>query len=404
VVVYREDEKGKLERLTSFTVTQVGETYTLLFKAPKKWARYQVAVAEGLTTPRIESVRPAVDITSGPADYLVLAHPSFIEGIQPLVAHHESRGLRVKTVDVRDVYEQFGDGIFGAEAIREYLAAARASMGYRYVLLVGGDTYDYLGYLGDSMSFIPTLYRETHRQAPHSPADPLFVDVDGDNVQDAAIGRLPVRTTAELAAVVANTLAYAAKEYGGRAVFAADNGFARDSNDMIAELPAGWDVSAAYLEQDGVSAARGTLIDRIEQGTALTNFIGHSGPTAWTFSGLFGLGDIRQLGNAGKPTAVVQWGCWNTYHVAPSTNTLGHALMLSGDRGAALVLGAVTLTDDASEFKLGRQVLPRLTTPGKTVGEAVMEAKQALAETDPDLDDVLVGWTLLGDPAAVVQP
>jgi hypothetical protein len=352
----------------------------------------------------MESARPKVDIDSGPADYLIISHPGFMDGIQPLIAHHEGNGLVVKTVDVYDIYEQYGDGIVGAEAIQRYLAAARKSMGYRFVLLVGGETYDYLGDVSNSMSFVPTLYRQTHPQVHHSPVDPLYVDFDGDGVQDAAIGRMPVRTAEEIDNVVANTLAYAEKDYGRSAVFAADTGYARNSDDLVAGLPAGWDVASAHLDRDGISGARAALIDAIDEGVALTNFTGHSGPTAWTFSGLFNVGDVQALDNAGKPTAVVQWGCWNTYHVAASSNTLGHALMLSGDRGAALVLGATTLTQEESEMKLGGLVLPRLTTPGMPAGQAVMEAKQELARTDPGLDDVLLGWTLLGDPATVVQP
>jgi hypothetical protein len=37
------------------------------------------------------------------------------------------------------------------------------------------------------------------------------------------------------------------------------------------------------------------------------------------------------------------------------------------------------------------------------LGDAVTEAKQALARTNPDMTDVLLGWTLLGDPALVID-
>ena len=95
---------------------------------------------------------------------------------------------------------------------------------------------------------------------------------------------------------------------------------------------------------------------------------------------------------------VTQWGCWNNYHVTPSYNTLGHKLLLSGDRGAAAVLGAATLTEAHSEQKLGRLLFARLGRPGATLGGALVEAKRELAQTEPDLIDVILGWTLLGDP------
>jgi len=46
--------------------------------------------------------------------------------------------------DVEDIYAQLGFGITDPSAIREFIAHAARHMGTEYVLLVGGDTYDYL--------------------------------------------------------------------------------------------------------------------------------------------------------------------------------------------------------------------------------------------------------------------
>ena len=66
-------------------------------------------------------------------------------------------------------------------------------------------------------------------------------------------------------------------------------------------------------------------------------------------------------------------------------------------------MGASTLTEARSEELLGGLVMPRLTAPGATIGEAVLAAKRELASTNPDLADVLLGWTVLGDPALQVE-
>jgi hypothetical protein len=145
------------------------------------------------------------------------------------------------------------------------------------------------------------------------------------------------------------------------------------------------------------------LLDAMNGGVALASYIGHSGPTLWSFQGLFTSGDAQALANAGKPMVVAQWGCWTTYYVTPSVNTLGHKLMLSGPQGAAAVLGATTLTKSSSEEKLGQLMMPLLTQPGMTLGDAMQAAKMQMAATQPELADVLLGWTLLGDPTLVVQ-
>ena len=84
-------------------------------------------------------------------------------------------------------------------------------------------------------------------------------------------------------------------------------------------------------------------------------------------------------------------------------NTLGHALMVSGEQGAAAVLGATALTDSQSDIELGQRYLPRITQPGATIGDALLAAKRDLAQQHPEMRDVIVGWTILGDPALVVD-
>ncbi len=184
-----------------------------------------------------------------PAQYLIISHPDFIGGLQPLVPARQAQGLTVSVVDVNDLYAQYTYGIFDPQAIKQYIAYAAKNLGTQYVLLVGGDTYDYRNYLGkNSISFIPSLYVTTGPIAKFVPADPLYADLNGDNVPDLAIGRFPVRTTAELTMMVNKTLAYAGKIYGRTAVFASDLNdgivsFKDISNSLAASLPAGWSVA-----------------------------------------------------------------------------------------------------------------------------------------------------------------
>jgi len=63
------------------------------------------------------------------------------------------------------------------------------------------------------------------------------VDDDGAP-DDVALGRFPVRSSAELAFMVDKTLAYAGKSYGGTALFSADAGFSSDSESFASAVPA----------------------------------------------------------------------------------------------------------------------------------------------------------------------
>ncbi len=177
------------------------------------------------------------------------------------MAARKAEGYSVKVVPVDGLYAQYTYQIKDAEAIRSCIADAHANLGTEAVLLVGGDTYDYHDYLGlGSVSFIPSLYAQTDAIVHFAPVDALYADVDRDNVPDLAIGRFPVRTAAELANVVNQTLDYDAKDYGRTAVFAADRydaaqsyDFKQDAENIVASLPQDWKagVKKAYVDDLG---------------------------------------------------------------------------------------------------------------------------------------------------------
>jgi uncharacterized repeat protein (TIGR01451 family) len=398
---------SKLERIAKPSVS--GSTVT--FAGANEAADYVVATSARKLKPEILAAPPREDIFAGSAEYLVISHPDFAAGVAPLVDHRRAGGLTAQVVDADQIYENLSNGMVDPEAIREYVAYAAREKGTRYVLLVGGDTYDYKDYLGlGTLSFIPSLYAPAGG-VRFVPADPLYGDVDRDSIPDLAVGRLPVRTSAELAAVVAKTLAYDAKSYG-RTVLAASDGydsferisFSQISHQLLAGLGAGWTVEHADIETLGVPVARAKVINSLNSGVAFAQYFGHSSYNVWSFSILFASPHAMQLQNAGRPAVVAQWGCWNTYYVHPTINTLGHALMVAGDKGAAAVLGATALTDSESDIALGERYLPRIVQPGATIGDALLAAKRDLAQQHPDMRDVIVGWTILGDPALVVEP
>ncbi len=404
VVVYRL-ENGAWQRLTKIKTAAAGTGYSASFAGSMYTSKYFVATEGALRKPAVSLAASPDGLLGGSADLLIIAHPSFIDGLAPLVAAREAQGFTVRVVDVEQIYAAYSGGVFDADAIKAYIREAINGMGVQYVLLVGGDTYDYRGYTNaNSMSFVPSLYAQTTEVVNFAPVDPLYTDLNRDNVPDAAIGRFPVRTLAELELMVGKTLQYDQKGYQSTAVFAADKGFGVYSDDFAGALGANWSVEKAYLAQSSVAVAKAKLIESLNNGVAYASFVGHSGKNGWTFDGLLKVSDVKALTNYGEAALVSQMGCWNTYYVDPTYNTMGHAFLLSGTNGAAAVTGSTTETYMNSEYRLGKLLTPKMVQPGMTVGMAMQTAKADLALSNPDLLDVLLGWTLLGDPTMVVQP
>jgi hypothetical protein len=273
----------------------------------------------------------------------------------------------------------------------------------RWVLLVGADSVDYRDYDGDgSFSLMPSQYGATGFGVTYAPIDPAYADINGDGVPDVALGRLPARTPAELSMMISKTLAYAGRASSQSLLMVSDANDGVDyaaANDTIAEQFDGWDVRRADVDRLGVDAARAELMAALNDGVAVTFYLGHSGSQEWTEVGLFDATTAATLANT-VPTMIVQFGCWNTYYVAPGADTLAHALMLDPNGGAAAVMGSTTLTSSANDIQLAGYLAGLLATGGATVGEAVLAAKAELQlHAGGATSDVQLGWTILGDPA-----
>ncbi|RBP53495.1 SdrD B-like domain-containing protein [Arenicella xantha] len=378
-------------------------------------AQYYVATSNSMYSATPVALPLADDISSGNANYLIISHPDFIGSagnfhLENLATELQSEMGSVDIVDVESIYAQFGDHIFDPQAIRDYIQFAHNNRGTKYVLLVGGDVYDYRNFENqDATSFIPSIYYATGNNITFAPVDAKYVDLNDDNVPDLPIARLPVRTTAQLGVLMGKRAAYLNRDYAGTALLVADGydqaqqyDFGSDANEIEQDYLLNFQVEKAYVDQLGTSAARAKVKQQIESGITLTAFFGHSSTNQWSFNGLFTGPDAAGLNNVGKPTVVTQWGCWNAYFVSPNEDSMGHRFMMEGDRGAVAVMGASTLTDANNERELARLVFDRLAN-GERLGDAVTNAKQDYALENPDDLDVLLGWTVLGLPELIVN-
>ncbi len=371
-----------------------------------------ISAESSLLRPELSLPVVLTDIKEGSADYLIITHPDFMGDDLDEFVTIKQQNHNVKLVDVEQIYAQYGYSNVSAQSIDDYIKYSAENLGTRNVLLVGGDSYDYNNYLGlDSVSYIPTIYGSTDDLITYAPIDAKFADVNDDNVPDINIGRFPVRTDTELRNLINKVIAYGEKNYAKTAVFAADKydvsnaySFKNDAQFLIDLLPIEWQNNIgsdrkAFIDDDGLALAKAKIIDNINQGVALTSFIGHSGPRDWSFSRLFSASDANSLVNDQSPTLVTQWGCWNTYFVSPTEDTLAHAFMLNNNGGAASVLGASTLTKAEHERGLAELVLTYLTHEEMSLGDAVTRAKQTYAQNNPNALDVILGWNILGDPS-----
>lgn len=370
-------------------------------------AQYLLSETSALLVPAVEPRRAVVDITSGAADYLVITHPAFTDSLAPLLAMKQAQGLVTAVVETTQVYRQFGHGQPGAAAIRSYLSRVVPARGVEYVLIVGGDSYDYKNYQGAAaLSFVPTTYGQVNELITYAPSDTRYSDLDYDQVPDIAIGRLPARTPAELDVMIAKIARYGSSDWTPSPRMLAVAGLSETeqpfrllSTDFTALVPnVGGDIVTGYVDDVGVANARATLLSTASGGPAFVSFSGHSAPGQWTYDPLLTTGDVASITNEGRPGVYLQWGCWTSYFVLPSGNTMSQALLGTPNRGAAATIGASALSDFVSHKDLSELLGPRL-LEGSRIGDALLQAKRELGLMTQQRPDAIMGIELLGDPA-----
>jgi hypothetical protein len=405
----------------------------------------------------------------GSAQYLIITNPAFEAGIEPLANYHRKHGLTVKVVSINAVYGQYrrslghftkphghvpGDGLVNPEAIRAYISYAHDNFGTRYVLLVGGDTFDYHNHFGcpdsgicgtqnpNNLSFLPSLLVQSQYAGLVS-ADNLYVVPLGSSTQapDLAIGRLPVLTQSQLATEVDKSIHWTSRldglsGYRGTAIFSSgfpspidygascgDPTFQSSSDLMAARLPTTFHITRAYEDgkQSDDAVTRSNFLNQFNAGREIVNFVGHGNLTQWScYPPLLSTSDVGRLSNAGKPSMVFQWGCQATDFAEPRLANIDSALLNAADSHGAPTGAVLAVGSSGEDLAVPQAVLAGGTLEtgptgvsyfygylkrGLTVGESLRLAKDdmvALHPNDVDYLDVVNSYTILGDPALTI--
>jgi hypothetical protein len=402
------DDVVKLNNYKS--LQQINYTYNIQFSGIKGEAEYIVIAKSEIATPLLR-MSQAKDVSIAATEHLIIAHGNFIGN--DLKAYAQATREDYRIVDVADIYHLYSDNRPDGESIKSFITDVANNGDLKSVMLVGGDSYDYMNYTGlGSISFVPTIYRATDELVKFSAVDALFGDTNNDSIPEVAVGRLPVRTLNELKTILTKSQLYSSQKGELSAVLAADDSeslsayqFASSSNQLVNQFTDdNWTISTAYLDEKSLEDSRQDIMDAMNSGVRLAVYTGHSSSKKWSFEGLFRNTDIDSLINVNNPFGVIQWGCWNTYFVDPKEDSLGHEFMLSGKKGAAFVLGASTLTNATQEDYFANIFNGYILLNGESIGSAMIKAKQEFAANrNLSHKDILWGITILGDPLIQIK-
>jgi hypothetical protein len=338
------------------------------------------------------------------ANFVIIARREFFPTLEPLRALRESQGLRVALVDIEDIYDEFSDGERTPQAVKDFLSFATTTWkkAPRFVLFAGHASLDpknHLG-LGDS-DLVPTKLIDTDLM--ETAFDDWFTDFDGDGLAELATGRLPFRTADEAATMVSKIVSYESSATSSEALFVADANdgfdFEAASSQVRGLMPSGLKSSQINRGRVDADTARAQLVDAINRGQKVVNYIGHGSVDQWKGDLLTGEA-ARSLTNGGRLPLFVMMTCLNGYSHDAALDSLAESLLKAERGGAVAVWASSGMTSPVGQEVANRELYRQLFGQGQkpTLGEAVMRAKASVQDLD-----VRRTWVLLGDPTMRIK-
>jgi hypothetical protein len=436
LMVFDITDADDVARVANHEITGSGP-YTLEFETADDGQAHTYAVlADAQANTSVagiveDSVSDLGDSANG-TDYILITHKDIgwdgggqlRSWVQDLVALRKAQGLRVKVVDVQDIFDEFSYGMVSPQAIKDFLKYAYKNWhapAPQYVLLVGDSSYDFKDNWGlGTVNHVPAYLTYTEYMG-ETVTDEWFVTVSGnDAVPDMYIGRLPAKTAAEAGAMVDKIVAYEqalnTKTWEKDILLVADDQvldfeivFEAINDDAAALLPAGMNqADKRYLEDYleagfGAGDLRNDILTRIDQGTLIVNFSGHGYVQGWADEALFDAGLVGGLGNAGKYPFMVSMSCLTGYFAYPEAwvASLAEILLRAENKGTAAALMPTGMTTTVGQHVLNTALFETIFTEDeRRLGPAIAQAKQVLlANGDAYFEQISATFLLFGDPA-----
>jgi hypothetical protein len=400
------------------------ETYLLL---PSDAGRIPVGL--------IEDTAADLALTTNGADYILITHRDLgwdangdaYGWLDDLVALREDQGLRVKVVDVQDIFDEFSYGMTSAAAIRDFLAYAYDNWeppAPQYVLIVGDSSYDFRDNLQLGMTSYVPAYLTLTQFMGETVTDEWFVRINGnDGVADLYIGRLPAESQAEAAVMINKILTYETspndKTWQKNTLLIADDqneayeaDFENMNEDAADLLPASMNAPFKGYLNDYLAASALTddIKAQINAGTLIVNYSGHGALQRWAGEKIFQISDVDDLTNAGKYPFVVNMTCLTGYfgYLNPQSGpepSLAEAFIKADGKGAIAALMPTAMTSTNGQHILDVALFEAIFTKDiRQLGPAIADAKQTLlANGGSGYEEISKTFLLFGDPALALQ-
>jgi hypothetical protein len=340
------------------------------------------------------------------ADAVIVAPREFLPALQPLVEHRQQQGHRFAYVP----------NTGSAAEIRAGIRRLAAGGGLKFVLIAGDAEPAARVNPQIAARCVPANLEQAvvnvqYGSEPQIASDNAYADLDGDQLPDLAVGRIPADTPAELSRMVAKILAYERNiDFGPwrqRVNFIAGVGGFSPILDTVIEtatsklltsgIPASYDTRMTYGSWRSQYCPDPRLfhavtIERHNEGCLFWVYIGHGQATELdrvSIPGerfhILGVDDCRELKSRNGAPIAIMLACYTAAFDQPQ-DCLAED-MLKADGGPVAVLGGSRVTMPYAMGVMGTAMMVEyFQTRWPTLGETIVAAKRRMMTPIDDKD------------------
>lgn len=333
------------------------------------------------------------------ADVVVVCPAPFEDALKPWLEYRRAQGHVVEVVPA----------IEAAEKIKARLHEAFKAEPKLSIVLIG-DVEDRSAFNPAARTFaVPTHYAQAKINVlfgsePTIATDNWYADFDDDGVPEAAVGRLPVDSAAELDKLTKRIIAYErSTDFGqwrrkinfvagiGGFGYLADTAIESAAKSLlVAHLPPEYESTMTYASWrspyfPGAKEFHDATVERFNEGCLMWVYIGHGGVRELDrfktpddkVHRIFDAGDVGKL-QAWQPPIALFLSCYSVAFDA-RVDCLGEE-MLRSEGGPIAVLGGSRVTMPYAMSILGQELMTTFFKGrAATVGQLLRDAKRGLA-------------------------
>ncbi len=384
---------------------------------------------------------------------IILTHPNFLAAANELADFHRTHDhLSVMVVTNEQVYNEYSSGAPDVAAVRDFMKMFydRSISTFdlpQYLLLMGDASYDNKDRLPSNTNYVLSYEsKESLVWISSYISDDFFGFLDENEGQwnpsdndllDIGVGRLPVKSPAEAAAVVKKIITYASPDPAvlstvqcqqqGNSVFGdwrnlvSFVGDDQDGNthfnnsqqlaDTVRSNYPSYNVDKIYLDaykQETTPGgqrfpdARKAIVDRVQRGTLLMCYIGHGGEVGWAHERVLEVEDINNWTNSKSLAAFLTATCEFSRVDDPARTSAGELVLLNPNGGGIGLFTTSRLALAGSNQTLALAFFKHFFEPinGKmpTMGDVFEQTK-----IDIGISLNTRNFLLLGDPALTLS-